>query len=163
ASTLELAPAVHAAGSDEIKVGLIGCGGRGKGAADDCIKSSSGVKLFAMGDAFKDRLDDGRNTLKDLLKDKYDVADSRCFVGLDAYKQVVDSGVDMVLLATPPGFRPIQLAYAVEKGKHVFTEKPVAVDGPGIRKCLEVAAEAKKKNLAIVAGTQRRHQTSYLE
>ena len=89
--------------------------------------------------------------------------DGRAFSGLDAYKQVIDSGVDLVILATPPGFRPVHLGYAVEKGKHIFCEKPVAVDGPGIRRCLELAEESKKKNLAIVAGTQRRHQKSYVE
>ena len=103
------------------------------------------------------------NLKKHELGDKFDVADDRCFVGFDAYKKVIDSGVDLVILATPPGFRPMHLEAAVEAGKHIFTEKPVGVDGPGIRKVLAAAEEAKKKNLAVVAGTQRRHQAGYLE
>ncbi|MBY0525862.1 MAG: Gfo/Idh/MocA family oxidoreductase [Gemmataceae bacterium] len=154
---------VHAAGSDTIKVGLIGCGGRGRGAADDCTKSAPNVKLVAMGDVFEDRLKDARTKLKGILNDRFDVKDDKCFSGLDAYKQVIDSGVDLVCLCTPPGFRPPMLEYAVQKNKHIFTEKPVAVDGPGARKCLEIYEEANKKKLCIVAGTQRRHQTGYLE
>ena len=152
-------PAVHAAGSDVIKVGLIGCGGRGRGAAEQSVTSSSNVRLVAMGDAFADNLNSARDGLRK-LGDRVEVPDDRCFVGFDAYKQVINSGVDLVILATPPGFRPMHLQAAVAAGKHVFTEKPVAVDGPGIRAVLAVAEEAKKKNLAIVAGTQRRHQQS---
>ncbi len=155
-------PSVHAAGSDVIKVGLIGCGGRGRGAAEQSITSSSNVKLVAMGDVFADNLNSARDGLRK-YSDKVEVPDDRCFVGFDAYKQVIASGVDLVILATPPGFRPTHLQAAVAAGKHVFTEKPVAVDGPGIRLVLAVAEEAKKKNLAIVAGTQRRHQQRYLE
>ncbi len=154
---------VHAAGNDEIKVGLIGCGGRGTGAAENCVTSAANVKLVAMGDVFKDRLDSARKTIKGNVGDKVDVPDERCFVGLDAYEKVIASGVDLVILATPPGFRPLHLQAAVAAGKHVFSEKPVAVDGPGVRKCLAAYEEAKKKKLAIVAGTQRRHQTGYLE
>lgn len=163
ALALDRVPSVHAAGSDVIKVGLIGCGGRGSGAGNDCLHSAPGVKLTAMGDAFKDRLDGARNNLKREHGDKVDVKDDNCFVGLDAYKQVIDSGVDYVILATPPGFRPQMLEYAVSKGKNIFTEKPVGVDGPGIRKVLAAYEEAKKKNLGIAAGTQRRHQAGYIE
>jgi predicted dehydrogenase len=115
-----------------------------------------------MGDMFQDRLDACRSNLKK-LGDKADVSADRCFTGFDAYKNVIESGVDLVILATPPGFRPMHLAAAIEAGKHVFTEKPVAVDAPGIRTVLAAAEEAKKKGLAVVAGTQRRHQKSYLE
>ena len=152
----------HADGSDVIRVGLIGCGGRGSGAANNCVNSSEGVKITAMADLFRDRLDSSRNNLKG-LGDRFDVPEERCFVGFDAYQQLLDSGVDMVILATPPGFRPIHFEAAVAAGKHVFMEKPVATDGPGIRKVLAAAKVAKRKGLAVVAGTQRRHQKSYIE
>ncbi len=163
ATGLGFMPNAHAAGSDVLKVGLIGCGGRGSGAAEQSITSSSNVKLYAMGDAFKDHLEEARKRLSKAHGDKVDVADERCFVGFDAYKQVIGSGVDLVILATPPGFRPTHIAAAIEAGKHVFCEKPVATDGPGIRQVLASAEEAKKKGLAVVAGTQRRHQAGYVE
>jgi predicted dehydrogenase len=144
----------HAAGGDTLKVGLVGCGGRGTGAASQALRADGNVKLIAMGDAFADRLEDSLATLKDdrAIADKLDVATDRRFVGFDAYKQVIDSGVDVVLLATPPHFRPIHLRYAIEKGKHVFCEKPMAVDGPGVRSILESAALAKKKNVNLMSG-----------
>jgi predicted dehydrogenase len=147
---------VHAAGGDLIRVGLIGCGsprgGRGRGAAEQCVNAGPNVKLVAMGDLFKDHLEYTRTYLKKLGTDKVDVADDRCFVGFDAYKQVIDSGVDLVVLAAPPGFRPQHIDYAVAAGKHIFAEKPVAVDAPGVRSVLKSCAEAKKKNLAVVSG-----------
>jgi predicted dehydrogenase len=154
---------VHAAGSDTIKVGLIGCGGRGTGAADQSMRSASGMKLYAMGDMFQDHIDNAKSNLQRKGGEKFDVASDRCFVGFDAYKGVIDSGVDLVILATPPGFRPMHLAAAVAAGKNIFTEKPVGVDGPGIRQVLAAAEDAKRKNLAVVAGTQRRHQAGYIE
>jgi predicted dehydrogenase len=160
ASHLSLAPAVHAAGSDVIRVGLVGCGGRGTGAAGQCLKADPHVKLVACGDAFEDRAKGLAGNLGDVSR-QVDLG-NRIYVGLDAYKRVI-ADVDLVLLATPPGFRPLHLAAAVEAGKNIFTEKPVGVDGPGIRKVLKAYEEAKKKGLAIVAGTQRRHQNSYLE
>jgi predicted dehydrogenase len=141
----------------------LGWGGRGPGAADDCLNAAPGVQLIAMGDAFQDRLEDSHRKLKEKLGEKVDVPAERRFVGLDAYEKVLASGIDYVILATPPGFRPLHLQAAIAAGKHIFTEKPVAVDGPGIRKVLAAHEEAKKKNLCIAAGTQRRHQTSYLE
>jgi predicted dehydrogenase len=154
---------VHAAGDDVLKVGVIGCGGRGSGAAENCLDAAPNVRITALADAFSDRLDSLRNRLVRERKDRVDLPPERCFVGLDAYQKVIDSGVDLVILATPPGFRPIHLEAAVQAGKHVFTEKPVAVDGPGVRKCLAAYQLALKKGLGIVAGTQRRHQTGYLE
>src|SRR5437868_945241 len=156
-------PGAYAAGSDEIRIGLIGCGGRGTGAAENAIKSAPGVKLFAMGDVFKDRLDGSRAALAKSVPDNLAVADERCFTGLDAYEKVIASDANYIILATPPGFRPIHLAAAIAAGKNVFTEKPVAVDGPGIRKVLALADEAREKGLGVAAGTQRRHQTGYLE
>jgi len=120
---LGLTSNAHAAGSDTIKVGLIGCGGRGTGAAEQSVTSAPNVKLVAMGDMFQDRVDACRGNLK-RLGDKIDVPADRCFTGFDAYKNVIESGVDLVILATPPGFRPTHLAAAIAAGKHVFTEKP---------------------------------------
>lgn len=150
------------AGSDAIRIGVIGCGGRGTGAVEDAIASSKGVTLVAMGDAFADRLTSSRTRLTEKFGAAIDVGD-RAFTGFDAYQKVIASDVNYIILATPPGFRPAHLAAAVAAGRHVFTEKPVAVDGPGIRQVLEVYEQAKAKGLGIGAGTQRRHQTGYIE
>ena len=129
-------------GSDVIRVGLVGCGGRGTGAARDCMRGSEGVEIVAMGDLMADRLAQSRETLRKAVADtpalaaKFRVTDDKAFTGFDAYQKVIDSGVDLVILATPPGFRPAHLAAAVAAGKHVFTEKPVAVDAAGIRSVL---------------------------
>lgn len=162
--SLPFASGVFAAGSDELKVGLIGCGGRGTGAATDCVRSAPGVKIYAMGDLFQDRLEGSlaRLTGNEALKDKIDVAKNRCFWGFDAYEKVIASDVDMVILAEPPGFRPSHFRAAVEAGKHVFFEKPVAVDGPGVRAILEAGEIASRKKLGIVAGTIKRHQADYM-
>ncbi len=156
-------PYVHAAGSDVIKVGLIGCGGRGTGAAAQAVSAAPSVKLVAMGDAFQDRLEESRAQLIKEYGGKIDVPQDRCFVGFDAYQKVIASDVNYIILATPPGFRPQHLKAAVAAGKHIFAEKPVAVDGPGLRVCLAAYEDAKAKGLHIAAGTQRRHQTGYLE
>ena len=146
------APLVHAAGSETIKVGLVGCGGRGTGAATQALTADSGTKLVAMADVFGDRLND---SLSELLKEsvcaRVDVPKERQYTGFDSFKQVIDQ-VDMVLLTTPPHFRPLHLAYAVEKGVNAFVEKPMAVDGPGLRKYLEACKAAKAKNLSLVNG-----------
>ncbi|MFQ5503865.1 MAG: Gfo/Idh/MocA family oxidoreductase [Planctomycetota bacterium] len=157
-----VARGAHVAGSDELKVGLIGCGYRGTGAARQSLKSSKGVRLVAMGDLFADRLQASRERLAKYGKG-YSVTDDHCFTGFDAYQKVIASGVDLVILATPPGFRPEHLAAAVAAGKHVFMEKPVAVCPAGIRSILASSELAGQKGLGIVAGTQRRHQSSYLE
>lgn len=157
-----LSRSVFAAGRDEIRVGLIGCGGRGTGAAANCLESSEGVRLFAMGDLFRDRLDQSRQNLEG-HGDAAKVPDEHCFSGFDAYEKVLATDVDMVILATPPGFRPMQLEAAIRAGKHVFAEKPIAVDPAGIRQVIAATKLAKEKKLGIVAGTQRRHQESYLE
>ncbi len=156
-------PRAFAADSDTLKIGLVGCGGRGTGAVKDCIGSSQGVKVVALADAFEDRLTGCRNGLMKLGKDKADIPAEKCFVGLDAYKKLIATDVDVVLLATPPGFRPVHLAEAVKAGKHVFMEKPVAVDPTGIRSVIESGKVADEKKLAIVAGTQRRHHLPYVE
>jgi predicted dehydrogenase len=151
-----------AAGSDVIKVALIGCGGRGTGATFDALSSGFNIKVVALADAFKDNLDSTYKTLKDKWQDKIDVPEKNKFVGFDAYKEAIKLA-DVVILATPPGFRPIHFEEAVRQGKHVFMEKPVAVDIPGIRKVLAAAEIAKKKKLNVVVGLQRRYQTNYRE
>jgi predicted dehydrogenase len=152
-----------AQGAATIKVGVVGCGGRGTGAAGDCANAAPGVVIHALGDVFQNRLDGARKNLSDGLKEKMQVTDDRCFVGFDAYQRVINSGVDLVILATPPGFRPMHVRAAVDAGKHVFMEKPVAVDPVGVRSILASAEIAAQKNLGVVAGTQRRHQKSYVE
>src|SRR5829696_2856118 len=173
ASTAALATAIvpgsrvfggHAGGSDAIRIGLIGCGGRGTGAVDDALScGAAGVTLVAMADAFADRLTPSRTQLREKFAASIDVPDDRMFTGFDAYQKVIASDVNYIILATPPGFRPIHLEAAVAAGKNIFTEKPVAVDGPGIRMVLDVYEKARAKGLAIAAGTQRRHQTGYIE
>lgn len=162
---LPLSHAVHAAGDDTLRVGLIGCGGRGTGAASQALMADSRVKLTALGDAFGDRLESSLESLKGIegLAAKIDVPPERRFVGFDAYQQVLDSGVDVVLLATPPGFRPLHLKAAIEAGKHVFAEKPCAVDTPGVHSVLKSCAEAKRKNLAVVSGLCLRYHAPYRE
>lgn len=139
-------------GSNVLKVGLIGCGGRGAGAASQAIQADPNVVLTAMGDVFQDRLDESYNELLGLYPDKIKVDKANRFVGFDAYKKVIQSGVDVVLLATPPAFRPDHMMAAVEAGKHTFCEKPVAIDAPGVRKVLAAAKKAKEKNLSVVSG-----------
>ncbi|MHC4434631.1 MAG: Gfo/Idh/MocA family protein [Planctomycetota bacterium] len=154
---------IFAAGSDKVRVGLIGCGDRGTGAARDCIRSSDGVEIVAMADLFQDRLDKSLARLSRDADDKVNVTGDTCFTGFDAYQKVIASNVDLVLLATPPGFRPEHLKAAVEAGKHVFMEKPVAVDPVGIRSIIASSELAAKKGLSIVAGTQQRRMAQYVE
>lgn len=162
------------AGADNvIKIALIGCGGRGTGAAMQALMSGQNVKLVAMADAFRDRLDDCYKTLNadDLsdwtgkpgnLKDRIQVPEENKFTGFDAYQKAVPLA-DVVILTTPPGFRPLHFAEAIARDKHVFMEKPVAVDPVGIKKVLEAAALAKQKKLNVVVGLQRHYQNSYRE
>ncbi len=152
----------HAAGSDTLKAGLIGCGGRGTGAAMDCLRADEGVVIHALGDVFQDRLDACREGLKAEFGARADVPATRCFIGLDAYQHVINSGVDIVLLCTPPAFRPIHFLAAVEAGRHVFMEKPVAVCPEGVRMILRGAEIARQKKLGVVPGTQYRHHPGYI-
>src|ERR1019366_5268134 len=138
--------------TDTLRVGLSGCGGRGSGAASQALTVDKNVVLTAIGDAFEDQLQKSLQSLQKDLPDKVKVTPEKCFVGLDAYHKVIDSGVDVVLLATPPGFRPVHLKAAVDAGKHVFCEKPMATDAPGLRSVLASVKAAKEKNLALVAG-----------
>jgi len=156
----------------EIKVAVVGCGGRGTGAAVQALSSKQNVKIVALADAFNDRLENCYSALNGELaerglkeseiKAKVDVPESRRFVGFDAYQKAMPFA-DVVILATPPGFRPMHFEEAVKLGKHVFMEKPVAVDPAGVKKVLDAAAIAKQKKLNVVVGLQRRYQTSYRE
>lgn len=137
-----------------LKVGLIGCGGRGTDAAGDAMKADPTIKIVALADAYKDRLDGARN--------KFNVEEKNCFLGFDAYKKLVELDLDYVILATPPYYRPDHFSAAIAAGKHVFTEKPVGVDPVGVRKFLEAGKMADAKKLCVVAGTQRRHENKYL-
>jgi len=168
---LSLARAAHAYGSDAIKIGLIGCGGRGTGAASQAmntmkkedIKPNGEVKLIAMADVFGDRVQAAYRGLKGEHGNFVDVPKERQFVGFDAYQGVLNSDIDLVILATAPGFRPLHFDAAVQAGKHVFMEKPVAADAPGVRRVLEANEEAKRKNLTVACGLQRHHEKAYIE
>src|SRR5690349_574064 len=160
--SLSIERSAFAAGSDTIKLALIGCGGRGSGAADQALSTSGSVKLIAMADAFPDRLDDSLKNLKKQHGEKVEVPEDQKFIGFEAYKQAI-ALADVVILATPPGFRPMQFEEAVRQGKHVFTEKPVAVDGAGARRFLAAVEESKKKNLKVGVGLQRHHHAGHIE
>jgi len=152
----------HSSVDDTIKIALVGCGGRGTGAASQALSTKFNVKLVAMADAFQDAVDKCYQDLSEKFKDKVAVSDDHKFVGFDAYKQAI-ALADVVILATSPGFRPTHFEEAIKQNKHVFMEKPVAVDSPGIRKVLKVAEEAKAKKLNVVVGLQRRYQKNYRE
>lgn len=156
---LALQRGAHAAGSDILRVGLVGCGSRGAGAASNAINADPGVRLVALADAFADRIEGTLKALKQRHPEQVDVEPSRCFAGFDAYKELVASGVDVVLLAAPPHFRPLHLAAAIEAGKHVFAEKPVAVDATGVRAVLATCELARKKDLCVVSGLCWRYDT----
>ena len=150
-----------AADGKELKAGVIGCGGRGSGAAFNFLNAANGVTIVALGDVFQERVDSLAEKLKN--EKNIDIPSDKRFVGLDAYKQVIDSGVDVIIDATPPFFRPEHFKYAVEKGKHCFLEKPICVDPVGYRTIIAAAKQAQAKNLCVVTGTQRHHQRSYVE
>lgn len=172
-----LAAGRYAGGNETIKVGLIGCGGRGRGAVENILqaerrinKDNPKVEIVAVADVFKNKSTAAARDFADLKNETYGpfakqvkITPETTFDGLDAYQKLLATDVNLVILATPPGFRPIHLEAAVKAGKNIFCEKPVAVDATGARKCYSLVDEAKKKNIAIVAGTQRRHQKGYIE
>ncbi len=160
ASQLPIERFAHAAGSDTIRIGLVGCGGRGTGAAIQAMDTGN-VKLVAMADAFDRNISAAFRSIKSKHGEMVDVPDERRFTGLQAYKGVMASDCDLVILATPPGFRPMHFEAAVEAGKHVFMEKPVASDAPGVRRVLAANELAKKKQLAVAVGLQRHHESGY--
>ncbi|MBX3426814.1 MAG: Gfo/Idh/MocA family oxidoreductase [Pirellulales bacterium] len=158
---LALARGVHAAGTDEtIRVGVVGCGGRGAGAARDALHADPGAKLVAIGDVFADQAGNFLENVRldEAIADRIDVPTERVFAGFDAYRKVIDSGVDVVLLTAPPHFRPEHFAYAVAQGKHTFVEKPIAVDAPGVRAVQQVCEEARQKRLSVVSGLCWRYE-----
>jgi len=155
AGNLSIARSTHAQGADEIKIALIGCGGRGNGAAGDNTKNCPNTKIWAVADAFQGKAEGAGK--------RWGVPAERTFHGFDAYKKAIDSGVDMVILATPPGFRPVHYAAAIEAGKHVFMEKPCCTDAPGYRKLVETNKLADEKGLKVGVGLQRRHEAGYLQ
>ena len=169
ASHFPISASAYFSSDDVIRIGLIGCGGRGTGAAVQALSTEQNVKLVAMADAFRDQLDDSLGNITNPDADhaqkvagRVDVPEEHKFVGFDAYKQVLEL-CDVVLIATPPGFRPIHFEAAVAAGKHVFMEKPVATDATGVRRVLAAAEQAKAKQLNVVVGLQRHYQTEYRE
>lgn len=160
--SLGIARAAHAYGSDTIKLGLVGCGGRGTGAAIQALSTAGGgVQLTAMADLFASNLQTAYRSIKGKHPDKVELSSDSRFVGLRAFEQVLAADVDLVILATPPGFRPLHFEQAVRAGKHVFMEKPVAVDAPGVRRVLAAGHEAQRKGLAVQVGLQRHHERRY--
>jgi len=155
---------LHAQGSDTIRIGVVGCGGRGTGAAIDCLNAAPGVEIVAMGDLFKDRIDSSLKKIREAHSDKVKVPPDKCFTGFDNYLKVAACPeVNLIVTAAAPGFRPLHIKAAIEAGKNVFMEKPVAVDPVGVRSVIASSDLARKKGLAVVTGTQRRHQQRYLE
>ena len=156
ASTVSFPSILHAQNAgDKLKIGWVGCGGRGTGAMNQALQADSNLELYSIGEVFRDKIDTSLEVLKAQYKDKpekFNVSEERKFVGLDAYKQVIDSGVDVVILTTSPGFRPMHIKAAIDAGKHVFAEKPMAVDAPGLRSVLESVKKAKEKKLSLVDG-----------
>jgi len=163
AAGLSLSRAAHAAGSDTIRVTLIGAGGRGTGACINLLKADDNLKIIAVADAFETRAASSLQRLKKQFGDRIDVPPDRVFIGLHAYKQAVATDCDLVVIATPPGFRPMQYRAAVEAGKNVFMEKPCCVDGPGYRSLIETSKLADEKGLLVAVGLQRRHEPRYIE
>lgn len=158
-----LARGVHAAGSDEIKIALIGAGGRGTGAASQLLGADKGVKLIAIADAFEAKAKSAAERLKKRFPDQVDVPAERIFSGLLCHQGAIAADPDLIVLATPPGFRPMQYRAAIEAGKHVFMEKPCCVDGPGYRSLMETNKLADEKGLFVAVGLQRRHEPRYME
>ncbi len=175
ATGVDLARAAHVSGDDEIKIAVIGCGGRGTAAAAQALSTEGKVTLWAMADAFEDKITGALRRIRGGLVKDYDdknlgsfeescnVPPERQFTGFDGYQKAIDSGVDLVILATPPGFRPLHFEAIVAAGKHAFIEKPLAVDAPGIRRMLAAGKLAKEKGLAVGVGLQRHHQAGYIE
>ena len=163
ASTLSLDAMSNVYDNKKLKLALIGCGGRGSGAAVQALTADDKVELYAMADAFRDRIDSSLNGIKEHFdgSKNIDVKEKNMFTGFDAYKKAIDL-CDVVILTTPPGFRPLHFEYAINNDKHVFMEKPLATDAPGIRKVLEVAKIAKEKKLNVVVGLQRHYQDKYI-
>ena len=166
ATPMALARTAHAGGSDTMGCGVVGCGGRGTGAAVNALQASPSTRIVAMADLFPDRLQSSLGHLRDQAEyaDRIAVKEEDTYTGIDAYRQLMArDDIDMVILATPPHFRPYHFEEAVRQGHHVFMEKPVAVDPVGVRRVIQAAESADRQGLSVVAGTQRRHQPNYIE
>ena len=162
AGGLNVARSAHAAGSDVLKVVLIGCGDRGRGAVSQCLDSCPNIKVIALADAFADAAQYALGVLQKKYADKIDLPPERIFVGFDAYQKAIAANPDLVMIATPPGFRPIHYAAAIQAGKHVFMEKPCCVDAPGFRSVMETNKLAEDKGLRVAVGLQRRHSKEFV-
>jgi hypothetical protein len=163
AANLGLSPRMYAAGTERFNVALVGAGGRGSGAAADCLRVARHIRLVAIADAFEDRAQASRKALRRYFPDQVDVPDGRLFVGLDAYRKALGCNVDLMIQATPPGFRPLHYRAAVEAGKHVFMEKPCCVDAGGFRSLMVTNKLADRKRLKVGVGLFRRHMPTYIE
>lgn len=163
-SSLPVGSSAYVAANDTINVAVVGCGGRGTGAANQALNADAGVKIVALADLFRDRLDDCYNSLNQAHPDggRVDVPEEHKFVGFDGYKHAIELA-DVVILATTPGYRPAHFEEAVRQGKHVFMEKPLGTSADGVRRILQAGREAKQKNLNVVVGLQRHYQTNYHE
>ncbi len=156
-------PNVHVNSREEIRVALVGCGGRGTGAVAQIFNTKGVTRLVAVADAFENKAKNAVKNLTNHAKEKVDVPADRIFSGMDAYKKAIDSECDLVVIATPPGFKPQQFDYAIQANKHVFMEKPVAVDAPGVRRVLAAVERSKKQQRMVAIGLQRRHEPKYME
>ena len=163
AAGLALERSAHAAGSDAVKIGLIGCGGRGSGAVVSALSVNPAARLTALADAFGDRMENARKQIQTKMPDQADVDDDHLFDGFDGHKRLLESGVDVVILAEPPHFRPMHAEACVEAGVHVFAEKPMAVDAPGVRRILAAGETARRKNTSFVSGFETRYSTAARE
>ncbi|MHC4178820.1 MAG: Gfo/Idh/MocA family protein, partial [Planctomycetota bacterium] len=163
AGSLAIGRSAHAAGSDGLKIGLIGCGGRGAGAVRSALSVDRGAKLTAMADPFADRMESRRKALKAASPEQVAVDDDHCFADFYGYRKLLESGVDVAILAEPPHFRPMHVEACVDAGVHAFVEKPMAVDAPGVRQVLAAGEKARQKNLSFVSGFETRYSTSTRE
>ena len=163
AAVSSIARTANAQGSDEIRFAVIGCGGRGTGAAANIMNTKGNVKLVAVADAFGTKAKNAIRQLSKKYPDKVDVPEDRIFTGIDGFKGAIDVDCDLVVIATPPAFKPMQFEYAADKGRHIFCEKPVASDAVGVRRFMDAVEVTKKKNLLVGIGLQRRHEPQYME
>jgi len=163
AGALDLSRSAYAAGSDAMRIGLIGCGGRGAGAVSNALSVNANARLTAMADAFADRMEGSRRALKQQRGEQVAVDDSRCFSGFDACRKLLESGVDVAILAEPPHFRPMHIETCIDAGVHVFAEKPMAVDAPGVRRVLAAGEKARQKKLSLVSGFETRYSETARE
>ncbi len=157
------APAVHVAGSDEIRIGIVGCGNRGRGAAVQAVESAPNVRVTALANLFPDAIQTTQKVWADRPAKQYGVAREQCFIGFEACTQLLQTDANYILLTTPGGFRPAHMSAAIAAGKHVYLEKPIAVDPAGVRIVMQAGKLAQPKNLGILIGTWRRHDPGYIE